>query len=663
MVAALIAFVAFHPAVYLFAGLNPYLVSMTTELWGHLPIDNRKAIFAHKIFFACLVGLALIWPLFSAYFKAKFATFDCNKIDWCLGFFSIAFLAWSGLNFNGYPQQLTVGLFLASALAAFTWARRPGDRLLSTALVFTLALLAIVPGFFQVTDFSNRSPIEVLQIQQHYAMCIGFSDKLVYGVPLVPETLLYYGVLIPTALGAFQRFAGVLSFGDLTHFVQLTQLLFLLAVGFLLLKLARRCKEIALLAFLTVLPWFHFAQVGLSYPNQSGWRYLGIFCLLIAMLGMRKFGGRKLAFSLGAGAGFCLLFNVETGLTASIATVMSLYLLRDRLRDFKTLAWLIGPAVYMGGFLAAVAAYALLFLLLFGYLPPFINPAKIAVYVKAAEAISMTGTILPIAILIFLHSAFVFARVAAISAPLLTIRHAIRAVVAVLIIVWEMYYFNRPFFANLAGVAALYALLLVDSFRFVRIAILRRHLISSSTRGRSRTYNTEATILLGALAVIVAPTALLSWAEAGKTYVLQLNSAKETPTCLVSQVLLPKALGEYVLEKSAYLKSFSGKETFRYVSIYSLLVPRLSQLEQPFPYTDPYFGINLLHDYENYIDLLLKSEATYILLDDQVSDPALRDQHWYSLYLSAMEKALAGRYQFVRCQNGWRVLQLRKGTI
>ncbi|MFA7336401.1 MAG: hypothetical protein WC028_06420 [Candidatus Obscuribacterales bacterium] len=657
MVAALIAFVAFHPAVDLFAGLNPYLVSMTTELWGHLPIDNRKAIFAHKIFFACLVGLALIWPLFSAYFKTKFVAFDRNKIDWCLGLVSIAFLAWSGLNFNGYPQQLTVGLFLAAVLAAFTWARLPGDRLLATALVFALALLAIVPGFFQVTDFSNRSTIEVLQIQQHYAMCVGFSDKLVYEVPLVPATLLYYGVLIPTALGAFQRLAGVLSFGDLTHFVQLTQLLLLLAVGFLLLKLARRCKEIALLAFLTVLPWFHFAQVGLSYPNQSGWRYLGIFCLLIAMLGMRKFGGRKLAFSLGAGAGFCLLFNVETGVTVVIATALALFLLRSRLSDFKTLAWLIGPVIYIGGFLAAVAAYALLFLLLFGYLPPFINPAKISVYVKAAEAISMTGTILPIAILIFLHSAFVFARVATISAPLLTIRHAIRGVVAVLIIVWEMYYFNRPFFANLAGVAALYALLLVDSLRFVRIAILRRNLYISRARNR------EAIILLGALAVIVAPTALLSWTEAGKTYVLQPNSAKETPTCLVSQVLLPKALGEYVLDKSAYLKSFNGKETFRYVSIYSLLVPRLSQLEQPFPYTDPYFGINLLHDYENYIDLLLKSDATYILLDDQDSDPALRGQHWYSLYLCAMEKALFSRYEFLQCEHGWRVLQLRKGSI
>lgn len=657
LVAAFIAFIAYHPSVYLFAGLNPYLVSMTTEVWGHLPIDNRKAIFAHKIFFACLVGLALIVPLLTAHFKAKVEAFDCNKIDWCLGLFSIVFLVWSGLNFNGYPQQLAVGLLLVVLLSAFTWARLPGDRLLSTISILVLALLAIVPGFFQVTDFSNRSTLEVLQIQQHYAMCIGFSDKLVYGVPLVPETLLYYGVLIPTALAAFQRLAGVLSFGDLTHFVQLTQLLLLSAVGFLMLHFARRSKEVALIAFLTVLPWFHFAQTGLSYPNQSGWRFVGVFCLLIAMLGMRKFGPRRLAFSLGVWAGFCLLFNVETGITATIATAIALFLLRSRLSALKAMAWLIAPSLYICGLLAAVAAYALLFLLLFGYLPTFINPAKISVYLKAAEAISMPGTILPMAIFVFLHSSLVFARVATLAAPLLTIRHALRAVVAVLIVVWEMYYFNRPFFSNLAGVLALYGLLLVDSLRFVRIAIFRLNLSSG------RVWSREAVLLLGALAVIVAPTAFLSWSEAAKTYVVQPLSADEKSTCLVSQVLLPKVMGEYVLDKSAYLKELSNKGTFRYVSLYSMLVPRLSQLEQPFPYTDPYFGINLLRDYENYIDLLLKSEATCILLDDLESDPALRDQHWYQLYIGAMEKALSSRYQFLQCQHGWRILQLRKGAL
>lgn len=651
LVLAFVAFCVFHPSLDLFAGLNPYLISMTTELWGHVPIDNRKAIFAHKIFFACLIFLALMWQCFPAHFKAKLEGLDCSRVNWCIAVISIVFLVCSGLNFSGYPQELTIGVFVTMLMCALTQARLPGDRVLAAVLILFLALLAVVPGFFQTTDFSGRSMIEVLQIQQHYAMCIGFSDKLVYGLPLVPETLLYYGVLIPTALGAFQRFAGVLSFGDLTHFVQVMQLLLLVAVGFLLLHLARRHKELALMAFLTVLPWFHFGQSGLSYPNQSGWRYLGIYSLLIAMLGLRKTSGRKLALLLGVLAGFCLLFNVETGLTAAIATTLSLFFLRHRLRDLKAVA-LAAPALYIAGLLAAVAGYASIFMLLFGYLPTFINPSKISVYIKAAEAISMTGPILPIAIFIFVHSALVFARVANIAAPLVTIRHAVRAVVAILIIVWEMYYFNRPFFANLAGIFALYSLLLVDSLRFVRLAILRRR------------FSAEVILLLGTLAVVVAPITLLSWSDAAKTYILPAAELTKKPGSIsVSQVLLPKVVGENVLDKSGYLRDLSKKASFRFVSLYSLLVPRLSQLEQPFPFTDPYFGINLQCDYDYYVALLLNSNATYILLDDQDSDPALKGQHWYSLYLNAMEKALSSRYELLRCEHGWRVLQLRKGAL
>lgn len=651
LVFAFVAFCVFHSSLDLFAGLNPYLISMTTELWGHVPIDNRKAIFAHKIFFACLISFSLIWQLVPAQHKAKLAGLNCSSINWCIAFISIVFLIWSGLNFNGFPQELTVGIFVTMLLCALAQTRSVGDRVLPAILIFVLALLAVVPGLVQATDFSGKSAIEVLQIQQHYAMCIGFSDKLVYGVPLVPETLLYYGVLIPTALGAFQRFAGVISFGDLTHFVQVTQLLLLMAVGFLLVHLARQQKELALIAFLTVLPWFHFAQSGLSYPNQSGWRYLGVYSLLIAMLGMRKFGGCKLAFSVGALAGFCLLYNVETGLTAAIATALSLFFLRQRLRDLKAVV-IVAPALYVTGLLAAVAGYALIFMLLFGYLPAFLNPSKISIYVKAAESISMTGPILPIALFVFVHSAYVFARVATIAAPKVTIRHVVRAVVAILIIVWEMYYFNRPFFANLAGIFALYSLLLVDSLRFVRLSIVRRR------------FSDGVILLVGALAVVVAPIALLAWTEAAKTYVLPATElAKKNDAVSVSQVLLPKAFGENVLDKGVYLKDLSTKGTFRFVSLYSLLVPRLSQVEQAFPFTDPYFGINLERDYDYYIALLLKSDATFILLDDQDSDPALKGHQWYKLYLTAMEKALSSRYELLRCEHGWRVWQLKKGSI
>ncbi len=624
---------------------------MTTELWGQVPIDNRKAIFAHKVFFACLVSFALLWQFIPAQLKVRCESLSCGRLNWCAAVVSIVFLVWSGLNFNGSPQELTIGIFLTVLLCALAKVRSSGDKVLPAILLFVLALLAVVPGLFQTTDFSSKSAIEILQIQQHYAMCIGFSDKLAYGIPLVPETLLYYGVLIPTALGAFQRFAGVLSFGDLTHCVQVTQLLLLMAVGFLLLRLARRQKELALMAFLVVLPWFHFAQSGLSYPNQSGWRYLGVYTLLIAMSSLRRLGGGKLAILLGALAGFCLLYNVETGLTAAIATFLSLFFLRHRLRDLKA-APLVAPALYVGGMLTAVAGYALIFMLLFGYLPAFINPSKIKVYIKAAESISMAGTILPIAIFIFVHAAFVFARIATIAAPLVTIRHAVRAVVALLIIVWEMYYFNRPFFSNLAGIFALYSLLLVDSLRFARIAIVRRRFYDG------------AILLFGALAVIVAPVALLAWTEAAKSYVLpETDLAKKSAAVSVSRVRLPKAFGENVLDKGTYLKDLRKKASFRFVSLYSLLVPRLSQLEQPFPFTDPYFGINLERDYHNYVALLLKSDATFILLDDQDSDPALKGHQWYKLYLSAMEKALSSRYELLRCEHGWRVLQLKKGSL
>jgi hypothetical protein len=127
---------------------------------------------------------------------------------------------------------------------------------------------------------------------------------------------------------------------------------------------------------------------------------------------------------------------------------------------------------------------------------------------------------------------------------------------------------------------------------------------------------------------------------------------------MVSGVLMPKEMGQYIVEKSRFLKSLHSGDC-RFLTIYSLLVPKASGVQQAFPYIDPYFGINLERQYSKFLGALVEGKPKLILLDDPASDPVLKNQTWYHHYLNSVLSSVSNLYALKEKKGGWIILELR----
>ncbi len=267
----------------------------------------------------------------------------------------------------------------------------------------------------------------------------------------------------------------------------------------------------------------------------------------------------------------------------------------------------------------------------------------------------MPGLPAGVAVLMFGHAAYCLVRTLCRDHSRLTFIEMLRAGIALIVIVWEMYYFNRPYYSNLAGCWLLYSFLLLDSLRVLRLGIWGR-----------RRYLGAAMLAFLAQAAIVWPYALFSYAEATPSYAAlwqRLTMSCDQRACaeaigeLVSGVRLPRELAFYVLKKSERLKQLQKKGRLLYVSIYSLCVPKESGLQQDFPYIDPYFGVNMVGQYRQYVARLKSGGVDTVIIDNPHGDPALRDQVWFRNYISALTGDLSTTHRLVETSDYWTVWQ------
>jgi hypothetical protein len=350
---------------------------------------------------------------------------------------------------------------------------------------------------------------------------------------------------------------------------------------------------------------------------------------------------------------------VETGLTLFIASLLSIFLLRKRfangLREIARNAFSYGL-----GSLLPVVAYVLVFTLLTGYYPSFLSPDKISIYLRAAETISMNGIPSAAAVLIFAQASYCFVSIFLLDSEKVNFRHALRMSVALLIMLWQLYYFNRPYPSNLAMVWALYSVLFVDSLRAAQLHFRRA----------GNKWKAAVLVPLLSVLAVVSTDIVSTYRTSMHEYALPIisslsgaashNARTAEAKELVSGVFLPGEMGRFVLDKAGYYKQLASTHKCNFVSIYSLLIPKLSKMEQSFPFEDPFFGINLEKDYESYIDALLAAKSEYVLLDDWQSDPVLNSQFWYISYSNAVKHRICAAYEFIDLQHGWEVWKLKQ---
>ena len=179
-----------------------------------------------------------------------------------------------------------------------------------TLLIFYVIWL-IVPGFIQPLFFFAQSQIWV---EGHYNVTLAQGDRLAAGLQIANEVNLNYGLIPSLVLAIFERNVGFLDFGGHFKVVQITQVLFLLTaiISFYLWKPLN--PLFTLFATLLLGTWVSTAHSAIYFPNQSGWRFLGLAIGVLCLLIVRRQKLEKAFFILGLSTGFLILFNPETGI-------------------------------------------------------------------------------------------------------------------------------------------------------------------------------------------------------------------------------------------------------------------------------------------------------------------------------------------------------------
>jgi hypothetical protein len=279
-------------------------------------IAHRFVLFATALCIVLSPWLALTWQRIGGaahpFVKSIIATTLAV-------FFAAAACYWHD---RSYCLVLGIGLVLAGYALGwkkFGWAPSRRDYAI---LLWVLGLVLFIPSLWLPLDFTGMPPEGVVDIQSHYSTVVMQGDRLAAGERIFSDVKIYYGVLFPVVLGAFERYFGAISFGSYIQMIRYFQVAFVILSVLLYRTFARDTKLPLLTAALLILPWFHSNQMGILYPNLSGWRMIGLPLAIAAVLLLRDVRPPTLlAVFLGIFGGFLTTLNLETGVAANVGFI------------------------------------------------------------------------------------------------------------------------------------------------------------------------------------------------------------------------------------------------------------------------------------------------------------------------------------------------------
>jgi hypothetical protein len=531
-------------------------------------------------------------------------------------------------------------------------------------------------GFFLVGPGLARIPFlfEPLlsDAELHYSMTLAQGDRLATGLRLGSQVNLNYGLIHSLALAVFERNSGLLSFGEHLRLVQAFQIAFLL-VALSACYLWRPANPLFMLfSILLIGPWLSTSQPAIYFPNQSGWRSFAFAAgIAILLLVYRQPLGR-VAFALGAAAGFLLLYNPETGLCLSLG--YGLFLLSRR--RSATLFQIAAVALRAAGGAAVVLLGVVIFYRVgLGTWPPLSTVLLVNMRRYAQGFGGLPLYFDPLAVLIFAHSTYV------VSSTVLKWRlrdlgsdESIKLAIAAVILTWFVYYLNRPDPWNLWTYQFLYLFLIADIFdpRFVR-GLRRRGIVAATFDLRLASLTLVLVPVLLANNLVISFMTLYPTGEATATTAISgismpepeakalYPTAKATATAAISGISMPEPVAKSLRAQADFLSSQEALSTW-FFSRHSYSLSLLTRRFNPLPFQDLFGEISTDADFEALVADIFSASPRVILFDAPDFDPvfdSIPSIYWRTGFYGRLQIRLAEHYQRGPITSGWQVWQLR----
>lgn len=594
---------------------------------------------AYRVIVLVLLGLTLVvaawWPRYAPTGRATpRARYIRVALPLLLGLATI--ISYTSLKYISRSGDLRLGL-----AALLLWpvvivaGRYPSKPLLVVGYAVTIAygLALTLPGLV--------APIYIPQwlmwaVETHYSATLAQADRLAYGFRIGHEVSLSYGLTAPMLLAIYERHCGLLDFGAHIRLVQYSQATFL-ALAVLSFALWKPRNIIFLLvATLLVGPWVSTQHIAIYHPNQAGWRSLGLAVGVTALLLLRQQSLSRVACALGCVGSALIFFNPETGVCLTLGYAVYVF---SQLRPgvvFNYLA-LLGKALL--GALLTGALTLIAYRVGLGVWPD-LGSSSLAQVSRFAQGYNSQQLYCDaFALLIFLHSAYLVARLA-----LCRQRRALRPdesvelALACTILLWFPYFVNRPDPRNLWTYEYLYVFL---AARFMAPATFAQF--------RQRGLRTICDPKFLA-AFILVPAIITGNRLAWETHAAA--SSARSHTLLVSGVLMPEDDARELTEKVAFLKQQNPSDTlFLVCNSYSasLLTGRFLAL----PVQDSFTETATLADFDLLIATIQKLAPRQILIDRTYGPAFMPQDEVRSTFFDRLKYRLRQQYQFSRTSSGW----------
>ncbi len=376
---------------------------------------------------------------------------------WCLALLlPPAVLAYQG---PGKDQFLLgIAVLLGVVLLSARLAQSRTARLLAVGALLAYAALLLLPGFYGVFTFGQNLDPSVL----HYYGLFGLVPTLAQPLSdILSRTSIFYGLWPQTLLAALQHWKAPLHMGDYVLAVQLGQVAFT-ALGLASYRrIAPHAPVWSLFCMALWIPWIGTAGPSMLAPTSSGVRFFGLALGVFILLAGRNLPRLAQELALGATAGFALLNNLETGVCLTLGLLAYIVLGERAVRVARTLKGLLFFAL---GALLSGGAFCLFFRFGVGYWPATTAERMFAFLGNFSGGFAGLPLYFEVLLLPLLgYPIYLVIRLTGVwLARGVSERMRFKFSVAVIILVWFAYYFNRAHHWNLWSHMFLFTFLIVD---------------------------------------------------------------------------------------------------------------------------------------------------------------------------------------------------------
>ncbi len=616
--------------------------------------DSSLQRLGHKVgllSLAILVCLAMIGRKFRDDFHLVPSALEIRFRKLVVGSSGVLLFVGSIVTLIDFAGRLLTVLSLLGSFLIFLWLIK-FSNIISTrriilfawGVISIYAIYLILPAFFSLPYIRTS---ELGGVQFHYSIVQSFGDRLSINPEIFSQKLPHYGLILVSLLAAYQKHFGLLNFGQHIFLVQALQVIFLF-VSILALFLWKPQRPVfilfALLLFGTFVGTIHSS---VFYPNQSGWRFIGLPLWTILIILLKNSPSKALSLLIGCSSGFLLLFNLETGIALSCGSVFFLVTSEQYLHWSRVLTRLISFAF---GIFVATFFFSLLFKAEFGNWPFSIYSLTSHNLLDSFKA-GYGGLPLKmnlVAIIIFTHCVY---EVAAIS--ILWCKSGINPIqrvklsVAVAVLVWFAYYMNRPDSWNLWTYLFLYSFIAADYFTFRRISFLWR-------RRALFAFNDFRVVMLLWLFLPYAITLNLKFLYQSISYI---KEASATELVTVSGVNIRPDVAAVLRNKAEYLKSMPENINALYLTRDSEFIPLMTRQLNPFNVQDVFLENFGSDEFDKLANEIRIRSPRYILIDAPLSVLTKTDfaAPYRNKYYLAIVNALSDLYREVGTESDWKI--------